>query len=367
MGFYEKLEKLLGTKATDFIVKIFMFFKNIPLKIKRVFKILSNHLKKSFRQEKKIFLISTPNHGNMGDQLIAVAELEWLKDYYPDYEVKDFTQWMLTKDKKLNLLLSQISKDDLIFLHGGGNVNNWYLFSEDIRRRVITKCPENKIILFQQSINLNTPVNGISIKDETEKIYNKHKNFTIIAREETSYQNALKSFPKLKVLKYPDMATYLFGKITPSHNVQRDGVILCIRHDKEKFYSDEQIFSMSQEIKKNYTLTDSDTHIGHIVPAKTRRTEIQTLVDLIAKHKVLVTDRFHGVVFSILANTPCVVLRSADHKITDGVKWFSGVDGIFYTDDISEVPALVKEAEKYTPLTPPDFSNYFNSLYKDLN
>lgn len=367
MGLYNKIENAFGKKAAKSAASLFVFLKNIPLNIKRVYSISLNMIKKSKRKETQIFLISTPHHGNMGDQLIAVAENHWLKHYFSDFAINECSQGALEKDKKLNSLLSQINANDLIFFHGGGNVNNWYRLNEIFRRRILIKCPKNKIVLFQQSINLDTVVDGFSIKDKTEKIYNSHKNFTIIAREETSYQNALKSFKTTKNLKYPDMATYLFGKIGPSHLKTRNDVIFCIRKDREKFYTDEQIQTMANKISSDFNITLSDTHVGHAVGSQNRLYEVQKLVDLIAEHKVMVTDRFHGVVFSILANTPCVVLRSADHKITDGVKWFKDVDGIFFAENIEDVPDLVKKAERYAPIKQPDFSHYFEKMYKDLN
>ncbi len=367
MGLYKKIENVFGEKVANIAACIFVFIKNLPLYVKRIFLIFLNKIKKTRRKQGQIFLISTPHHGNMGDQLIAIAENEWLKLYYSDYKINDCIQDTLEKDKNLSFLLSQITKNDIIFFHGGGNVNNWYQLNEKFRRRILTKCPENKIILFQQSINLDTVVNGVSIKDETEKIYNSHKNFTIFAREETSYQNALESFPKPKVLKYPDMATFLFGKISPSQRTCRNGVIFCIRKDVEKHYTDAQIKTMEDAISRDFDITLSDTHVGHIVYAQNRLYEVQKLVDSIAEHKVMVTDRFHGAVFSILANTPCVVLRSADHKITDGVKWFEDVDGVFFAENIEDVPDLVKKAEKYAPINQPDFSSYFEKMYQELN
>ncbi len=367
MGLYKKIENVFGKKVANITISIFIFLKKSPFYIKRACLIFLYRKKKNKRKEKQIFLISTPHHGNMGDQLIAVAENFWLKHYYSDYIINEYTQDILEKDKKLNLLLSQITKNDIIFFHGGGNVNNWYRLNEIFRRRILTKCPENKIILFQQSINLDTVVNGLSIKDETEKIYNSHKNFTIFAREETSYRNALKSFKNAKVLKYPDMATFLFGKLSPCKIRSRSGVIFCIRKDIEKYYTDAQISTMEEAVRHDFDITLSDTHVGHIIAPESRLTEIQKLLDTIAKHKVMVTDRFHGAVFSILANTPCVVLRSADHKITDGVKWFEDVNGIFFAENIEDVPDLVKKAEKYAPIKQPDFSHYFENMYQELN
>ncbi len=366
MGLYEKIGKAAGKKTAASVLKIFIFLKNIPSEIKRFFKIISNRIKKLFLKESRIFLIATPDYGNMGDQLIALSEILWLKNFYPDTQVIPCSQADLLKDKKLRLFLSRVKKNDLLFFQGGGNLNNLYLQGEGIRRIVLKKCPQNKIVLFQQSINLYPPVDGISIKAETENIYNAHKNFIVITREETSYHNALESFPELKVLKYPDMATYLFGKIEPSQTAEREGVVFCIRNDKEKFYSDEKINDMVKNIGTDYNIAFKDTHIGHTVSEKTRQAEVQKLIDSFSVHKVMVTDRFHGVVFSILSKTPCVVLRSADHKITDGVKWFKDADGIFFADDISQVPDLVKKAEKYSPLTQPDFSHYFEQMYNDI-
>lgn len=366
MGFYKKTAAVAGEKTAASLLKIFAFLKSLPFKIERFFKIFSNRIKKPFIKEKRIFLVGTPGYGNLGDQLIAVGELRWLKDFYHGTEIIPCPQEELLKDKNLRLLFSRIKKDDLIFLQGGGNLNNLYLLSEGIRRKVILGCKKNKIVLFQQSINLHPPVNGVSIKAETEKIYNSHPNFTIIAREDTSYSNALESFPKVKVLKYPDMATYLFGKIGPSHFSDRNGVVFCLRNDKEKFYSDALIKETEKAIRSFSDVTLSDTHVGHTVSEESRSAEVQKLIDSIANHKVMVTDRFHGVVFSILANTPCVVLRSADHKITDGIRWFKDVEGVFFAEDIADVPELVKKAEKFAPVKQPDFSLHFEKMYQNL-
>ncbi|MFB8735822.1 polysaccharide pyruvyl transferase family protein [Bacillus sp. SL00103] len=37
------------------------------------------------------------------------------------------------------------------------------------------------------------------------------------------------------------------------------------------------------------------------------------------KAQVVVTDRLHGMIFCAITKTPCVVLRSFDHKVMEGV------------------------------------------------
>lgn len=358
-------------KLKTFCASVILGAINSPKKflafIKRNYQILRNKQVAANRQIPQIFLIGTPEYGNLGDQIIAVSELRWLSDFYPNYGIKEFTHETLMKDKKCRLLLSQINKKDLIFLQGGGNLNDLYLNCEKIRRTIIQKCPENKIILFQQSIFFSDTQKGRVVKEQTEKIYNSHQNFTIITRENKSFELATGIFNSSRVLKYPDMATYLFGKVTSKIDTERNGVLVCIRDDDEKYYSDLQISKMIEILTVDNSLDFIDTNVHRSVLPKNRLKEVQNLIDEIAKYKVMVTDRFHGVVFAILSGTPCVVLRSSDHKIVEGVKWFADYDGIYYAKNIDEVPELVKRASELKTFRIPDFTLYFSDLYNELN
>lgn len=335
--------------------------------IKRNIQIIINKSVAKHRTKPQIFLIGTPEYGNLGDQIIAVAELLWLKDYYPNYEIKEFTHETLMKDNKRKLLLSQINKNDLIFLQGGGNLNDLYLNCEGIRRQVISSCPENKIVLFQQSIFFSETEKGRSVKSETCSVYNKHGNFTVITRENKSFETAKEIFNALRVLKYPDMATYLFGKLKPDADIKADGIVTCLRDDDEKFHSDEELLRIKSQLEKDNVIITTDTNIKRVVTPENRLREIECLVNKIASHRVMITDRFHGVIFSILAGTPCVVLRSSDHKIVEGVKWFKDVEGVFYAENIDDVPILVEKAMAVGRIKVPDFTHYFDELYKELN
>lgn len=341
--------------------------KKLLVFLKRNYQIVCNKRTASKREKPYIFLVGTPEYGNLGDQIIAVAEFRWLRDYYPYFEIKEFTHETLMKDKKCRLLLSQIRKDDLIFLQGGGNLNDLYLNCEQIRRTVIEKCPENKIVLFQQSVFFSDTQKGRAVKTQMQKIYNGHKNFTLITRENKSFEVAKSIFDSLRVLKYPDMATYLFGKVTAQNGTDRNGVLVCIRDDDEKYYSDLQISKMIETLKISNSLDFTDTNVHRTVSPENRLKEIQNLIDNIAKHKVMVTDRFHGVVFSVLSGIPCVVLRSSDHKIVEGVKWFADCEGVYYAENIDEVSTLVKKAAALNAFKIPDFTPYFEDLYKELN
>lgn len=331
-----------------------------------ILKALSNKIHNLFRKESVVFLVGTPTYGNLGDQAIAIAELKWLKHYLPQKKVFEFTHNDLLKDQKQLILLSSIKKQDIIFLQGGGNLNDLYLNCEKIRRKIVKKCKKNKIIMFQQSICFSDCAESKKIMEETKKIYNLHPDFTIITREKTSYQNALKIFKNNRILLYPDMATYLFKKYKFNTHSARNGIAWCIRNDTEKYYSDEQLDNIFVAISEKHQINKIDTLMSKTIQPTCREKELYNFINLLMKYQITITDRFHGIIFSIMSGTPCIALRSKDHKIIDGVKWFKDYNGIVYTDNIKNIPEIVEELIINDNLCIPDFSEYFNDMYLKL-
>lgn len=333
---------------------------------RRFVQILCNRVRTSLRRQPNIILIGTPEHGNMGDQLIALGELQWLRDYYPHVPIREFTHDTLLLDHRLHVLLSQIRKQDVLFLHGGGNLNDKYVACEKIRRIVIQKRPRNRIILFPQSISYAQTPQAQQLKAGTSAVYDAHPNFTILAREAQSYANAKEMFPSLRTILIPDIATYLFRVLAPSEAFQRDGIALCLRTDGEKYYDKAQIDALMQTLSASYAIRVTDTHIRRRVLPDERLACAQALIDALAHHRLIVTDRFHGVIFSILSRTPCIALRSCDHKVVDGVKWFKDLPGVFFAEDPQDVPRLAQAAYALGEQPQADFSAYFEKLYRDL-
>lgn len=326
-----------------------------------------NALQKLFRKQPVIFLIGTPEYGNLGDQLIALGEFRWLHDCFPQMRVREFTHEKLMADKGCRMLLSQIRREDVLFLQGGGNINDKYVHCETIRRTVIQKCKKNKIILFPQSVSYADTDAARQMQKETARIYNAHTDLTIITREKTSYLTAQKMFPALRVVLCPDMAAYLFQTLRPSAAFPRSGVVLCIRGDEEAYYPREELRRLAGILSSGYEVYQTDTNIHRPIVPQKRQTAVQAMIDALAKGNVVVTDRFHGVIFSVLARTPCVALRSCDHKITDGIKWFADVPWVYYADNLQDVPALVERAHAAGAGEPPDFRSYFTQLFDELH
>ena len=54
------------------------------------------------------------------------------------------------------------------------------------------------------------------------------------------------------------------------------------------------------------------------------------------------TDRLHGMIFCAITHTPCVVLRSFDHKVMEGFEWVAHLPFMTLLKEQNE--AAVKEA-----------------------
>ena len=89
----------------------------------------------------------------------------------------------------------------------------------------------NKIISFPQTIDFSDTDNGKNALQKAIKVYSKHKNLILSAREETSYKKYQEYFPENKVLFLPDIVLSLNEEL-PKYN--REGITLCLEVMEKK-------------------------------------------------------------------------------------------------------------------------------------
>ena len=95
---------------------------------------------------------------------------------------------------------------------------------------------------------------------------------------------------------------------------------------------------------------------------------INEMIERISTYKVVITDRYHGTIFSAIANTPVVVINSADHKLSSGVNWFpKDVFGnnVQFAKDLNEAYTKAQAILSRSALkrNPPYFKeNYWDKL-----
>lgn len=305
------------------------------------------NLIKNYGKITKIIYFSTPEHDNLGDQAIATAIEKILKDKYGNRLLLEFSHNKYNRNKKI--IEKLVNKNDIIVTIGGGNFGNLYLGEETQRRDIVERFPNNKIIVMPQSISFTNDEVGKKEIEKSNKIYSKHKNFNIITRDVKSYEYGKQYFPSNNIYLAPDSVLYLEDWYR--NDIDRKDVILTLRSDKEKTLDNEKIDRIIKYLEsKKINFRRDDTIQKYPVNRETREYEVKNMLRKISSAKLNITDRFHGVIFSVITNTPVIVFKSLDHKIEEGVKWFKHLDWVHYVTTVEEAEKLIDK--------------YMNSEYK---
>lgn len=69
---------------------------------------------------------------------------------------------------------------------------------------------------------------------------------------------------------------------------------------------------------------------------------IENAIEKFSRYNVIITDRYHGTIFSLAAGTPVIIIKSNDHKVVTGADWFKGIydDYVFVAKDLNEAKDL---------------------------
>lgn len=281
---------------------------------------------------KTIFLLLTPNYGNLGDQAIAYATIEYVRNEMPEYNIKTISLHNIYSSMKS--LKKTVSKDDIILIQGGGNMGSLYPLVEYARQFIIKNITECKIISMPTSLFYDNDFFSNRLKKRSQKIYKSNKGLTLLLRDKKSYYRAKELYPNLKVLLFPDIVLYLH-KIIKDYS-KKDDVLICLRKDGEKQITNEERIRISEYVMDTFWNAHFiDTQVSGNISDDERDYEVTSIIRSFSKAKVVLTDRLHGMILSVITDTPCVVIDSLDGKVKETAKWFSN-HRVKFIDDIQE-------------------------------
>lgn len=307
--------------------------------------------------KKIIYALTPPPHlQNIGDHAQAVAIQVWLRKHFPSLTVieldKDQSRYFLPAIQQL------LTPEDIIFLHSGGNLGDRGIWSERIRRRLIKNLKSNKVISLPQTIFFSDTDNGRIQKEITKQIYQSHPDLVVFGRDPYSGELAQELFPNAQTHCMPDFVLSLPPRVAISKNLPPK-ILLCLRLDNESALSDTQRQNIESLLP--YACTYFDTTLDSPIPIENRETILAETLQLFLQHDVVITDRYHGLIFTILCQKPCIVLRTVDHKLTSASYWFKEMSSVIFAEDVSELPTLVSHClqnqDRYAP--------NWNALYFD--
>lgn len=334
-----------------------ILYKSKTIKKIRVWQIeVFPYVKMKWLNPNAVFLVNTPIHSNLGDHAIAKSEIDFLNKLNvkyieltgPDLDVLDFYNSI------------GIMNNRTILIHGGGNLGTLWPVEEMRIRKIIINNKKSKIILFP-----NTIYYADSEQEDLKKsieIYNSHPNLIICAREKTSYEFMKKIYRNVVLI--PDMVFFLKEK---DIEFNRNGCLVCLRNDKEKTMKSNTERELIDRLRKIFfdNINITDTVVGYQILVKSRNYELEKKLNEFRKAEIVITDRLHGMIFSAITGTPCIVFNSLSHKLKGCYEWIKSLEYIKFCDDVSEIPELIANlAGKKYLYEMPELDKYYEILKK---
>jgi pyruvyl transferase EpsI len=326
--------------------------KKMPLNVK--LKIINLMMTKKFKSKEKLFFKPSPkpriflmlatDYPNLGDHALTISHKEFLLKNFGDYEVVEF--FVNETIEAVNSMKEMIKTEDIITLKGGGNIGIEYFREELMRRYIINNFPENKIVLFPQTVFFPKTKLGIKEEHETMKVFKKHKNLRIFVRDEKSY-NILKTHSVRNVNLVPDIVFSYSTNYQNEYDRNNKNILLCLRNDREK--SDERITQKEMEeflLNMSYEVSETDTVVKYDVDKKNRYNELNGKLKQFSDSRLVVTDRLHGMIFCYITGTPCIVLKTYNHKVTGQYEWIKDSNFIKFASNITEFSTEFKNILK---------------------
>lgn len=280
-----------------------------------------NHKKKQYDMKRFIITIS-PNHHNFGDEAILLATIQFLRDYFP--QIKRIIIKARETLINMHLIKNIINNDDIIIISGGGYFG---LYENIIKEQVniLNNFPNNKIIFFPCSI----------FYDEHKKleythyleVINRHKYLTFFIRDETSFSISKKLFLNSSIYQVPDIATRLNLSILMHNLNNRNGILLILRKDELLLDSKDREFirNISKKYFKN-EVKEIDSNNFSVPKGSSKLNETINFIKLIKSKKLVITDRLHGMILSIISGIPNIVFGNSYHKVESSYNsWFKNI------------------------------------------
>ena len=297
-----------------------------------------NKYKKSTKNP--VFLVFTPEHANLGDHAIAYAESILLKKAGINYyEITGKKLYELEQYGYLSVL-----NHTTILMNGGGNLGMLWPLIEKMNRAIIEQNPDSKIYVFPNSIFYGKDESGKKEFELSKKIYNRHKNLYLCAREKISYDIMKDAYRNVELV--PDM---VFTLNESKDIFERSGCLWCMRNDVERTLTDKEEEKLKQQIVNIYgdNIKDSNTVLDYDVSVERRKEELQHKFNEFKTADLVVTDRLHGMVFAAITGTNCILINSKSPKIRGCYEWIKDLEYIAFVEQIGDIEKIIKNFPKY--------------------
>jgi pyruvyl transferase EpsI len=283
------------------------------------------------------------DYGNLGDVALTRALIRFAGQHLPTHRPYLLCAGHVFRNLRGVALAADTG--DVVAIVGGGNMGDRYPDFETARCNVVRAFPRNQIISFPQSFDFSETPMGSRALERSRAAYASHPRLRLFARERESLRRMREAFPDCRVDMVPD--TVLSLALAP--RAPRDlPLLVCLRNDAEARINADRRTAILKALRS----LDSDAMFTDTAVPGPRLafTEYEQRLDALwasfARARCVVTDRLHGLIFSIISRTPCVVIENTNHKIRSTCEtWLSDWPSLRLLSDPepSAVTAAVEE------------------------
>ena len=288
-----------------------------------------------FITDAPLAIVDFPDIRNVGDSAIWLGEMAYLKARFGKRPAYACTIRSLSEPG-----LETAVPEGPIFIHGGGNFGDIWSFHQDFRERVLQRWPDRTVVQFPQSIHYRDPKRI----EDCARIIARHRHFVLLVRDAESLEFARKHFD-CEVRLCPDMALCI-GMTEPIGTPEMP-VLCMLRKDKEAAPHDlsRQPGLLTEDwIEESLSQVRMAKALGmlHALPTFNRDNINLSKLDAAATHRfrrgvtqlsraqVIVTDRLHVHIVSLLLGKPHAVLDNSYGKIRRFMDAFTGGNDLTY-------------------------------------
>lgn len=286
-------------------------------------------------------LLDTPEHGNIGDQAIALAERQLLDEWFGPGSYFEVTANQIEGFEKTLAKLSPMNQ--VILVHGGGFLGALWPNEEYRFRRILEAFKGHRIVVLPQTVTFDrTTSEGEAFFQESVTSWCVHSDLIICCRERQSERFVSENFPGVHALLTPDV---VLGLDAPVTHDERHGVLLCMRADRERVLDDATIGNLRAAVGSAISgepIACTDTVIDRRVPPVRREREVFAKLAEFSSARLVVTDRLHGMVFAAITGTPCIALDNSNGKVGRVYEWIAELPYVRFCQSAAEAAEAIR-------------------------
>ena len=293
----------------------------------------------------RVAVIDFPNYPNVGDSAIYLGQLASLASlgvrrlcFACDFRTYDRAE-----------LARRLGPSGTILLTGGGSFGDLWPTAQTLREEIVRSFPRHSIIQLPQTIHFDSG----DVLRRAKTVFDAHEHLTLLLRDARSLEIAQCEFRARSVL-CPDMAFSLGPLPRPAPPTR--SCVWLMRTDKES-----AVVTPAEEAQAHADWLDeppmalrevSYRLMGAVrrrwlrrvarpllmrVYAPLARQRLRRGLSMLASASVVITDRLHGHILSLLLGIPHVILDNSYGKLSRfHDTWTRDVEGVRWASSLGE-------------------------------